>query len=60
MNGEEFKAGVAKLKPQKPADARKAYREVYGMPPFTEDEWTKFDSRCKSNKLKYEAKDYGR
>ena len=60
VNGPAFKEGAAKLKEKKQPDSRLSYREVFGMPPFSEDEWTAFKDTCEKKKIKFEDKDYGK
>ena len=48
------------MKEKKQPDARMAYREVVGIPPFTDGEWKEWSEAMDKKKVVYDAKDYGK
>jgi len=60
LDGDKFKDGCKQLKEKPQADARLSFREVFDMPPFSEEEWTSWSAAMDKKKVKYDVKDYGK
>lgn len=60
MDGDKFKDGCKQLKEKPQPDARMSYREVFEMPPFSNEEWADWTKWADSKKMTYDPKDYGK